>query len=77
MVYSQYPSQKRADVVKALKSCEEGWWVSDNFFSYYHPLKHPESHRKERLSLKVDNGNTHIDIMANGMIEGIEFDGIE
>jgi hypothetical protein len=74
LIYAQYPSNMRVDVVRALKSCKEGWWVSDNYFSYYHPLKHPESHWKERLSLKVDDGMIHIDVLANGMVEGIEFD---
>lgn len=52
LVYAQYPNQKRSDVVRALKDIKEGWWVSDSYISYHHPLKHDEYRFKERVKVE-------------------------
>jgi len=69
MAYAKYPSQKRMDVIKALKSADESWWISDNYLSFYHPLKHTtESHHKERIAFKVLGGNIYIDLLQKRRI---------
>lgn len=73
LVYAQYPSQKRMDIVKALKACNEGWWVSDHYISYHHPLKHGDYKWKERISLKDGKGTIFIDVLRDASIGGIEF----
>ena len=57
LLYSKYSSQERIDVVKALKLCDEGWWISDKYISFHHPLKHVEYKSKERVSLIADEGD--------------------
>jgi hypothetical protein len=77
LVYAQYPSQQRMDVIRALKACSEGWWVSDNYISYYHPLKHGEYQFKERITLKDEELNLQIDLLLDEIIGGIEFENDE
>ena len=73
-VYAQYPCHKRIDVVRALKSCNESWWISDNYLSFHHPLKHGEYNWKERIFLKTEEGGIFIDLMQDKRVGGIEFD---
>ncbi len=73
LIYAQYPSQKKMDVVIALKNCGECWWVSDKYLSYYHPLKHGEYQLKERVKLVIEEGNIFIDLLTDQRIGGIEF----
>ena len=76
MVFAQYPSQKRSDVVRALKSCPDGDWVSDNYICFLDPLRNgDEWNFKERVIIKVyAKGRIYIDVMKDGRVGGIEFD---